>query len=56
MTLGVVASVCLPYLPFGDIGPLGPHGAECILLLHLHPHCLEVEMLVEYGLGIEIIS
>ena len=56
MTLGVVASKCLPRLPFGSIVQLGSHDAECTLELQLQPHWLALEMLVEDGPGVEIIS
>ena len=56
MTLGVVASKCLPHLPFDDIGPLGLHDVECTLELQLHPHWMTMELLVDYRPGIEILS
>ena len=53
MTLVVADSGCLPHLPFGTIGPLGPHDSECTLELHLQPHWLALALIVEDRLGVE---
>ena len=55
-TLGVVASGCLPHLPFGAIGPLGPHDAEYTLELQMQPHWLARDLLEDDRTFVEIIS
>ena len=55
-TLGVFASGCLPHLSFGAIGPLGPYDAKYTLELQLHPHCLSLQLLVQDGLGVQILA
>ena len=50
------ASGRLPHLPFGAIGPLGPYDAEYTLELQMQPYWLSLDLLVENGLGVEIIS
>ena len=52
-TVGAVASVFLPHLPFGTIDPLGLHDAEYILELQLQPYWMALELLVEDGKGVE---
>ena len=54
--LGVVASICLPYLPFGNIVPLGTHDAEYTLELQLQLHWMALDMLVEDGPSVEILT
>ena len=56
MILKVAASVYLPHLPFGAIGPLGMHDAGCTLELQLQPHWLALELLVRYSPGAENIA
>ena len=53
MTIEVSASGCLPHLPFGATGPIGPHDSECTLELQLHLHWMALEMLVRDGPGVE---
>ena len=53
MILELYASVRLPHLPFGTIGPLRPHDAECTLELQLQPYWLALDLIVEDRLGVE---
>ena len=53
MILEVYASVFLPNLPFGTIGPFRPHDAECTLELQLQPYWLTLDLLVGDGMGVE---
>ena len=56
VTLVVAALGCLPHLPFGAIGILGPHDAECTLELHMQPHWLVLVLPLEDGLVVENIA
>ena len=56
MIIKVAASVYLPNLPFGAIGPLGLHEAGCTLEFQLHPNWLALGLLVGGGTGAENIS
>ena len=56
MTLGFVASGCLPHLSFGAIVPLGTYDDEYTLELQLQPHWMALDLLVEYGPGVEILA
>ena len=56
MTIGDVASVCLPHLTFGAIGPLGPHDAEYTLELQLQPNFLALKLIIKYIPGIGILA
>ena len=56
VTLVVSALGCLPHLPFGAIGILGPHDAECTLELHMQPHWLVLVLPLEDGLVVENIA
>ena len=57
MILKVAASGYLTHLPFGAIGTIGLHEAECTLEFKLHPYWLALELLVggQHGLlGLEM--
>ena len=56
MILKVAASVYLPHLPFGAIGPLGMHESGCTLEFQLHPYWLALELLMGGRPGAENIA
>ena len=56
MILKVAVSGYLTHLPFGAIITLSLHESGCTLKVQMHPHWLELELLVGDGPGAENIS
>ena len=56
MILNVYASVYLPHLTFGTIGPIGLHEAGFTLEFQMHPYWSALELLVGGGPGAENIA